>query len=140
MESSDKRLKTHAFRLTHGMDLKKEIEKYCKAQNIIAGSVLSGVGCVYRACIRNAGGIETIEVNKDLEIVSLMGTISKDGLHLHISLSDENLKTIGGHLKAGCLVNTTAEIILVELEEYEFTRKMDETTGYKELNVKKINY
>lgn len=129
-------MKIHAIRLTKGMDLKESIQSYCQEKHIVAGTVLSGVGCVSEACVRNAGGIKSIRIEKNLEIVSLMGTISQNGLHLHISLSDEDLKTIGGHLKEGCIVNTTAEIVIGEFEEYLFSREMDESTGYKELVIK----
>ena len=46
-------------------------------------------------------------------------------------------KTIGGHLSDGCIINTTAEIILNELEENTFTREYDESTGYKEIVMSK---
>ena len=62
-----------------------------------------------------------------------------DGCHIHISLSDVDLNVIGGHLKDGCLVNVTAEIVLGEFEDYEFGREFDESTGYKELTIKKLD-
>ena len=130
-------MKEHAFRLTKGQDLKKELEKYIKENNIKAGIMASCVGCLYEAVIRNAGGKDCIKLEKNLEIVSSTGTFSSDGCHIHISVSDEELNTYGGHLKEGCLVNTTAEIVILELEEYTFTREMDETTGYKELVIRK---
>ena len=74
--------------------------------------------------------------HKDYEIVSLMGTISKDDVHLHISLSDENGVTIGGHLKDGTIINSTCEIVILELPNYEFTREFDEHTGYNELVIR----
>ena len=64
--------------------------------------------------------------------------MSVDGCHLHISLSDENLNVIGGHLKNNCLVNVTAEIVLAEFENLEFGREFDENTGYEELTIKEI--
>lgn len=128
-------MKEHAIRLTKGMDLKESIQKYCIENNIEAGAVLSGVGCLYEANIRDASGINSVKLVKPLEIVSLTGTISKNGCHIHISVSDENLDTFGGHLKEGCLINTTCEIVMLELENYIFTRQMDENTGYKELNI-----
>ena len=79
-------------------------------------------------------GIKTI--NEDYEIVSATGTLSMDGCHIHVSLSDVNMQTIGGHLKDNCLVNVTAEIVLAEFDEYEFFREFDESTGYKELVIK----
>ena len=128
----------HAFRLTKGQDLKKELEKYVENKKIKAGVIVSCIGCLYEAVIRNANGKDCIRINKDLEIVSVTGTFSIDGCHIHIAVSDENLKTYGGHLKEGCLVNTTAEVVIFELEEYEFRREMDNNTGYKEIVINKL--
>ena len=36
----------------------------------------------------------------------------------------------------GTLINTTAEIILHELDEFEFAREFDEKTGYDEIVMK----
>lgn len=130
-------MKQHAFRLTKGQDLKNEIVKYCKNNNITAGYVACCVGCVDTLKIRLAGGITFFEDKNDYEIVSMSGTLSKDGVHIHASFSDVTGKTIGGHLSDGCIVNTTAEIILCELEEYVFTREYDENTGYKEIVMSK---
>jgi len=131
-------MKEHAIRLQKGEDLKVSIEKYIKEKNIKAGAIISCVGCLYKSVIRNAGGKDSITLDKDVEIVSVTGTLSEEGCHIHIAVSDEELNTYGGHLKDGCLVNTTAEIVLLELEEYNFKREMDEKTGYKELVIKKI--
>ena len=132
-------MKLHAFRCTKGMDLKQSIIDYQKQNNIISGCVLSCVGCLYQARIRVAGGQRIEDITNDYEIVSLTGTLSENGVHLHISLSDEKMVTIGGHLCDGCLVNTTAEIVLLEMnDEYQFTREYDESTGYKELVVNKL--
>lgn len=129
-------VKEHAFRLQKGKDLKIELENYVKEKGIKAGVIVSCVGCLYEAVIRNAGGKDCIKLSKDLEIVSVTGTFSLDGCHIHIAVSDEELKTYGGHLKEGCLINTTAEIVILELDDYVFNREMDETTGYKELVIK----
>lgn len=132
-------MKEHAFRLHRGQDLKLELEKYVESNGIKAGIIISCVGCLYEAVIRNAGGKESIKLNKKLEIVSITGTFSINGCHIHIAVSDEKLNTYGGHLQEGCLVNTTAEIVILELEDYLFSREMDEKTGYKELVIKENN-
>ena len=124
------------FRLKKGADLKGEIESFAKAHHI-SGILLSGVGSLTKLQIRLADGESTMEKNGEFEIVSLMGTLSEDGVHLHISVSDEEGNTIGGHLKNGCIINTTAEICILELEDYKFTREFDEDTGYDELVVHK---
>lgn len=126
----------HAIRLTENSDLKKSISDYAKEHNIEAGCVLSGVGCVKHAHIRLAKAISFLDEDKDYEIVSITGTISKDGLHIHISLSDEEGNTVGGHLSDGTIINTTCELILLELPNYTFTREFDSNTGYKELVIK----
>ena len=130
-------MKSHAIRLTKGMDLKEEIERYAKDNNIQAGCILSAVGCLTNLTLRTAGAksVETIE--DDFEIVSATGTISKDGCHIHISVSDDRMQTYGGHLKNGCIVNTTVELVLLELEEYSFSREMDGNTNYKELVIRR---
>ncbi len=134
-------MKHHAFRLTYGMDLRQGIEDYCRDNDIHSAAIVTVVGCVYRARIRLADG-ETIEEYDDrYEIVSLTGTISPDGSHMHISLADEDGRVIGGHMCNGCLVNTTAEVVLVSLdEEYRFSREYDDSTGYDELVIRKRQY
>ena len=131
-------MKIHAFRLTKGMDLKKSIEQYVVDKKIKSGVILSAVGCLYQVCLRTADGVTVKTINEDHEIVSVTGTLSVDGCHIHVSLSDGNLKTIGGHLKDNCLVNSTAEIVLAEFDELKFTREFDEGTGYKELVIKEM--
>ncbi|MBQ2684694.1 MAG: DNA-binding protein [Erysipelotrichaceae bacterium] len=134
-------MKHHAFRLTYGKDLRQGIEDYCRDNDIQSAAIVTVVGCVYRARIRLADG-ETIEEYDDrYEIVSLTGTISPDGSHMHISLADEDGRVIGGHMCNGCLVNTTAEVVLVSLdEEYRFSREYDDSTGYDELVIRKRQY
>lgn len=126
----------HSFRLTKGMDLKKEIEEYA-INNKISGVILSSVGCLSKLAIRLADGETVIEREEPFEIVSVMGTLSKDGVHLHISVSDSEGNTIGGHLKNGCIINTTAEVVMLEIDNVKFSREFDESTGYDELVVRK---
>ena len=128
-------LKEHALRLIRGMDLRKEIEIYVTKHAIKAGAIVSCAGCVSEINIRTADGVSEYHEQKDYEIVSLQGTVSMNGCHIHIALSDQSLRTIGGHLKYGCIVNTTAEIVLLELESFTFSREMDEATGYPELMI-----
>ena len=122
------------FRLTKGMDLKEEIEKY-SINNNISGVLISSVGCLNKLVIRLADGESILKKDGNFEIVSITGTLSPNGVHIHISVSDEFGNTIGGHLKNGCIVNTTAEICLIVFENIKFDRKFDETTGYDELVV-----
>lgn len=127
----------HAIRLKENDDLKKSIKEYAASHNIEAGCVLSGVGCVKHAHIRLAKAVSFLDKEEDYEIVSITGTISKDGLHIHVSLSDEEGNTVGGHLSDGTIINTTCELVILELPNYTFTREFDENTGYDELVINK---
>lgn len=130
-------MKVVAKRLVRGMDLKREIERIVFTENIGAGIVLSSVGCVNRGRFRVADGKSIMEMDEDLEILSLNGTLSKEGLHLHISYGDIEGRAWGGHLVEGNIVNTTCELIIGVLSDKKFTREPDESTGYDELVIKK---
>ena len=76
--------------------------------------------------------------NQRFEIVSLVGTFSRSGgCHLHISLSDATGKTIGGHLIDG-IIFTTLEVVIGTIDNVNFSRELDDKTGYKELVPKQI--
>lgn len=128
----------HIFRLTKGMDLKKSIVEYARDNNIKSGIIGACVGCCYEIYFRLAGGKEFYHKIGDHEIVSMTGTISEDGVHIHVSFADANGNVVGGHLSDGCYVGSTAEIAIIEVEEYKLTREFDESTGYKELVIEKI--
>ena len=121
----------YVFRLTKGQDLRNEIQNFVNTHNIKAAIVKCAVGCLYEAHIRLASAENTLYKKEPFEIVSLIGTISVNECHMHISLADKNGAVIGGHLKEGCLVGSTAEICIEELDNYILTREFDETTGYK---------
>ena len=128
-------MKTHVFRLRRGSDLLKALQEYARTRRIAAGTVVSGVGCVTRARVRDASGVTVRELNEPLEIVSLMGTLSTARTHLHIALAREDLTVLGGHLMEGCIVNTTAEVVLLELDGVRFGAERDGETGYDELAI-----
>ena len=120
-------------RLKPGEDLRVEIEKLVKDNNARAGVVLSLVGSLSKASLRLADGKKVKSWDKPFEIVSGTGTVSVNGCHIHIAISDEDGDVFGGHLKEGCVVNTTAEIVLLVFPDMEYKRVFDEETGYDEL-------
>lgn len=127
----------HPLRLKPGADLKGEIEAYINQEKIEAGWISTCVGSLTVLQVRyaNQPGADTLEGH--LEIVSLTGTISVNGSHLHVSVSDSTGKTIGGHLMNGSKVYTTAEIVIGESLLHRFTREEDGTTPWKELQIRK---
>ena len=126
-------LKCHCVRLRRGDDLMLSIRALCKEKNIAAGVVLSAVGCISEGKVRDASGVTIRDIRDHCEIVSLDGTVSAQRCHLHISLSREDLSTIGGHLCPGCIINTTCELVIAELPGVRFGVEEDPETGYDEL-------
>lgn len=131
-------MKEYACRLHRGDDLIESIKKICLENRFNTAIILSGVGCVSSCKIRLAKAIDYLEVEEDFEIVSLIGTVSNGNAHIHISLSDEIGNVIGGHLCPGTIVNTTCELVLGVLEDYESTREDDVDTGYDEIIFRRI--
>jgi predicted DNA-binding protein with PD1-like motif len=136
-EASTDRVKTYVLRLVPGQDLRVELERFAKAKNIQAGFIVTGVGSLRKAALRLADRSEAMNFDGKFEIVSLVGTLSPDGPHLHLSISDGNGKTTGGHLVAGCEIYTTAEIVIGEALGLRMTREPDTASGYNELKVRK---
>lgn len=130
-------MKTHAFRLHRGDDLRLKLEEYAQAHHIGAAALLTCVGCVSRARLRDASGVNIRSIDEHCEIVSATGTVGEERLHVHISLSREDLSTVGGHLAEGCIINTTAEVVLLEMEDLRFCAGFDPETGYDELEIRK---
>ena len=123
-------------RLRPGDDLRRELETITRRHQIRAGAIVTAVGSLERATVRLADDKEGTEFPGKLEIVSLTGTLGPDGVHLHLSASDREGRTVGGHLLEGCPIYTTAEIVMVELQDLTFARELDPQTGYHELVVK----
>jgi predicted DNA-binding protein with PD1-like motif len=130
-------VRTHAFRLTGGADLRESMEARVRSTGIRAGWVLACVGSLSRAVLRMPGARDFLTLEQDFEIVSMEGTLSPDGCHIHVAISDHAGRVLGGHLVSGCIVRTTAEIVLADEPSLEFARERDERTGFAELVVRR---
>ena len=130
-------MKTICKRLRRGEDLLRAIQAIAEKEKITAGVVLSAVGCVSQARVRDASGVNLRDICEHCEIVSLNGTVSTKRCHLHIALSKEDLSTVGGHLVEGCIINTTCELVVGVLDGWEIDKEFDPETGYHELIFKR---
>lgn len=128
-------MQNYTFRLKSGQDLFDSIEAFVMEKQVKAGCVLSGVGSLRHATIRLANRAFNSEYDGYFEIVSMTGTISVHGSHLHISISDGDGKTLGGHFESGCKIYTTAEIVIAVFEDVIYKREFAEDSGYEELAV-----
>lgn len=147
----------HAFRLQPNDPLK---ECLCQIAQIVFARmpkdessslfVMTAVGSLKDVTLRLAGASKISNndktsknpikrwQNERFEIVSLVGTFSRDGsCHLHISMSDTNGATFGGHLIEG-IVFTTCEVVFGCIQGVDFPRVFDDRTGYSELLPRQI--
>lgn len=128
-------MQNYTFRLKPGQDLFEAIEAFVMEKQVKAGCLLSGVGSLAHAALRLANREFTSDFEGHFEIVSITGTLSIHGSHLHISISDEDGKTIGGHFESGCTIYTTAEIVIAVFDDVVYKREFAEDSGYEELVV-----
>lgn len=126
-------MRTVCCRLHRGDDLLLSIRRIAEEEKLQAAVVLSAVGCVSCARLRDASGVNIRELPEHFEIVSMTGTVSAVRCHLHVALSREDLSTVGGHLVSGCIVNTTCELVLLEMEDVAYQVEQDGETGYDEI-------
>jgi predicted DNA-binding protein with PD1-like motif len=132
------KLTTHAFRLKPGEDLKTGIQNLVTEKQIKAGWISTCVGSLTNYKIRFANQPGGNSDSGHFEIVSLTGTVSTNGSHLHICINDSTGKTIGGHLMEGCKIYTTAEIVILSSNEFVFKREKDGTTPWEEMQVEPL--
>lgn len=125
----------YALRLRPGMDLLSELCSSARSAGLRSACIVSCVGSLTHANIRYANVSGAAESQGHFEICSLVGTISPDGPHLHISLADSTGRMFGGHVLEGCRIYTTAEIVLAEANELVFCRPVDPETTWDELSV-----
>ncbi len=136
-------MKPFPVRLTPGQDLRASLEAAVLSQNCRAAFVLSGIGSLSTAGIRLAGAEQPTRLTESMEILTLSGTVTaggdKTGSHMHMAISTANGQVLGGHVAPGCIVLTTAEVLLALLPDWQFTREPDSLTGYDELVIRSRN-
>jgi predicted DNA-binding protein with PD1-like motif len=128
-----------ALRLRPGADLKGELAALTARERVRAGWVLACVGSLSQARLRLAGGAEHASWRGTFEIVALTGTLSRGGGHLHLAVADHQGRTFGRHLAEGCIVRTTAEVVVAADDRLVFAREHDPATGYDELVVREYD-
>ncbi|KAA1013122.1 DNA-binding protein [Paraburkholderia panacisoli] len=129
-------MQAHPLRLSPGDDLRLALEDVLRQRKLRAAFVIQGIGSLSVAQLRFAGNDDPTELRDNLEILTLAGSISSDGAHLHMSVADPRGRVFGGHVAHGCAVRTTAEILLALLPEHRFSREYDLSSGFMELVIR----
>jgi predicted DNA-binding protein with PD1-like motif len=128
-------MQIYPVRLPPQADLRATLEAVLREHRVGAAFVLQGIGSLSVVQLRLAGAADPIELRADLEILTLAGSLSQDGAHLHIAVADAQGRVTGGHLCPGSIVRTTAEVLVALLPDHRFSREDDAATGFKELAI-----
>jgi uncharacterized protein len=133
-------MNVHVLRLSPGDDLRESLETAFRhlsgEYGISAACIVSAVGSLSQATLRYANKPGGTDINGPLELLMLSGTLSADGAHLHGSVADAEGAVKGGHIMPGCIVRTTAEVVVALLPGWEFRRVLDAATGFNELSAR----
>jgi predicted DNA-binding protein with PD1-like motif len=130
-------------RMEPGDDILKTIQRVALEYNVKSGQITL-IGAVSGAKLgyfdRESGEYKDFLVERDLEVVSGMGNISRlddDSVvvHAHLVVSDEEGRCWGGHLMEGCEVSVTIELVIIETD-VDLHRAKDEMTGLNLLDIK----
>lgn len=133
-------------RLKPDCDLAKSLNEIFEKEGIRAGVIISGVGLLARARLRNCRSFPKaypitdsdrsfLTFQRPFEILALSGNVGevegKPSVHAHVTLSfveNEQISVIGGHLVEGCVVFGFAEVVIVELADVDMTKEFDDET------------
>lgn len=132
-------MRAHPLRLYPGDDLRAAVENVLQKDKLRAAFVIQGIGSLSIAELRFAGAEHPTEIRGDLEILTVAGSVSPDGAHLHMSIADARGQVFGGHVAHGCKVRTTAELLLALLPAHAFSREHDSRTGFAELVIRDVS-
>ncbi|RZJ20950.1 MAG: DNA-binding protein [Haliea sp.] len=135
-------LHIEVLRLRPGDDLRQQLAQVLASPDNARGEaacIVSAVGSLSRAVLRYAAEDGSATLDGPLELISLSGTLSPDGVHLHASVADASGQVRGGHVMPGCIVRTTAELVLAKLPGWSFRRSHDEETGFLELVARRLD-
>ena len=124
-----------AARLHPNQDLKQSLQAVVATQQIQAGFILTAVGSLQQATLRYANQPTSEVLSGPFEIISLVGTLSATGAHLHLAIADGQGQVRGGHVGNGCIIYTTAEIVIGTSTAFTFSRQLDPQTGFQELSI-----
>ena len=106
------------LKLAPGSDLRLSLEELAQRDGI-SGFVLGVVGNLTKASFQCPGQAEPTVLEGDLEVITLNGTFSPEGVHLHLSLSDGACQVWGGHLEPGTIVQKGVDLLIGVLEQHE---------------------
>lgn len=128
--------KAYILRLEKGEKVHNEISSFCKEKQI-QNCTISAIGSLENPTLAHYLVDTKKYTEKTLEgifeLTSLTGTSGifegNPLVHIHVCLSDEEMRGFGGHLVES-IVSATVEVILKQADT-AYTKSFDETIGLK---------
>ncbi|MBR3136373.1 MAG: DNA-binding protein [Clostridia bacterium] len=125
---------TYVIRMDRGEEIMSCLTDLCQREDIRLGYV-EAIGAVDRAVVGLYDVVNKVyrkqAFHEPMEMTSLLGTVTSKGgqvyLHLHVTLTDENMLAHGGHVNS-LTIGGTCEMILRTLPG-EVSRRLDDATG-----------
>ena len=130
-------------RIDPGEDLQRSIETIAEREHVSAGVILSVVGSLRKAKLRNVKSYPTQfpvsdkerayhDIEGPIEILNVSGNICRrvdDAIHVHLhatlsKIIDERIVVLGGHISEGCETFVMVEVFIGVLRSRSFTRAM----------------
>lgn len=127
-----------AHRLGPGVDLRAALDEFRFPDGSCSGFVIAGLGSLSDPVIRFAAAVDGTVVPGPVEIIAMSGSLSADGAHVHVCVSDAQGRVFGGHLCPGSVVRTTVELMVAKVPGVQLRRQFDPVTGYLELSVRPL--
>lgn len=123
------------LRLPPGADLRRALEELARVDG--AAFVVAGIGSLMDLRLRFAGEPAATLLDGPWELLTLSGSLTASGAHLHATVASASGAVLGGHVAHGNVVRTTAEVLLAPLPGWLLGRALDARTGYTELVVRR---
>lgn len=140
MKNSKVAHNTFLVRLEKGEEVIHSIEEFCKKEHI-QNAFLSALGSVENPTLAHYLVTTKHYTEKQLqgiyELTNLTGNVTlferKPIVHAHVSLSDEEMHALGGHL-VSAVVSATIELTVTQLDS-KIEKKHSEEIGLKLLDL-----
>lgn len=135
-----------------GSDLKSAIEEVARKENVASGIVLSGIGTLKKAVLRNPKTdsmppeVSLIEMDGPVELLSLEGNISVGipeepgaegegsiNVHLHAVVSNKEGRAFGGSMASGNIVWRQVELVIAKISGVALKREREPRTKLTKL-------
>ena len=123
------------LRLPPGADLRRSLDTHTFPDGSCSGFVVAGLGILMNPKLRFAVASEETTISGPVELMTISGSLSKDGAHVHVAVANAQGQLFAGHLCYGSVVRTTVELLLAPVPGFELHRTHDTATGFKELVV-----